>query len=364
MQLTNMSYPEKFQGIAILDHKDWKTPKKIEYDPKPFYDNDVDIEIDACGVCGSDVHCAAGHWGDVKLPLVVGHEVVGRVVRVGTKCHTGIKIGDRVGVGAQAYSCLECDRCKNDNEPYCPKAVWTYSQPYADGYVSQGGYASHIRCHEHFVIPIPENIPTHLAAPLLCGGITVYSPLLRNGCGPGKKVGIVGIGGIGHMGLIFAKAMGAEVYAISRSSAKKEDAFKLGADHFIATKEEEDWAEKYFDTFDVVVVCSSSLTGVDFDKMSKVMRIGGRIASISAPDMSEKLVLKPLGLFGISISSSGLGSREEIIQLLKLVSEKNLEIWVETLPVGEKGVHEAFERMEKGDVRYRFTLVDFDKEFR
>lgn len=359
-----MSYPEKFQGIAVLDHKDWKNPKRVEYDPKPFYDNDVDIEIDACGVCGSDVHCAAGHWGDTQKPSVVGHEVVGRVVRVGPKCHTGVKIGDRVGVGAQVYSCLECDRCKNDNEPYCPKFVTTYSQPYEDGYVGQGGYASHIRCHEHFVIPIPENIPSHLAAPLLCGGITVYSPLLRNGCGPGKKVGIVGIGGIGHMGLIFAKAMGAEVYAISRSSAKKEDAFKLGADHFIATKEEEDWSQKYFDTFDLVVVCASSLTDVDFDKMSRVMKIGSKIVSISVPEQSERLVLRPLGLLGVSISNSGIGSRKEIIQLLKLVSEKNLKIWVETLPVGEKGIHEAFERMEKGDVRYRFTLVDFDKEFR
>lgn len=124
----------------------------------------------------------------MKMPLVVGHEIVGKVVKLGPKSNNGLKVGQRVGVGAQVFSCLECDRCKNDNEPYCTKFVTTYSQPYEDGYVSQGGYANYVRVHEHFVVPIPENIPSHLAAPLLCGGLTVYSPLVRNGCGPGKKL--------------------------------------------------------------------------------------------------------------------------------------------------------------------------------
>ncbi|KTB16213.1 NADP-dependent alcohol dehydrogenase 6 [Nakaseomyces glabratus] len=358
-----MNSEDKFQGIAVLDHKDWKNPKKVEFPAKPFYDHDIDIKIDACGVCGSDIHCAAGNWGKKQTPLVVGHEIIGKIVKIGPKCNTGLKVGDRVGVGAQVFSCLECDRCKNDNEPYCPKFVTTYSQPYEDGYVSQGGYANYVRVHEHFAVKIPENIPDHLAAPLLCGGITVYSPLLRNGCGPGKKVGIVGIGGIGHMGLLFAKAMGAEVYAISRSNAKKEDSLKLGADHYIATKEEPNWGEKYFDTFDLIVVCASSLTDVDFDVMPKAMKVGGRIVSISIPDEDQTLTMKPFGLLGVSIANSALGSIKEIEQLLKLVSEKDIKIWVETLPVGEAGVKEAFERMDKGDVKYRFTLVDFDKEF-
>ena len=193
--------------------------------------------------------------------------------------------------------------------------------------------------------------------------MTVYSPLLRNGCGPGKKVGILGIGGIGHMGILFAKAMGAEVYAISRSNAKKEDSLKLGADHYIATKEEPDWGTKYFDTFDLIVVCASSLTDVDFDVMPKAMKVGGRIVSISVPEQDEVLTMKPFGLIGVSIANSILGSIAEMKQLLKLVSENNIKIWVETLPVGEAGVKEAFERMDKGDVRYRFTLVDYEKEF-
>lgn len=358
-----MSPIEKFHGIGIVDPNNWKHPKRVSFDPKPFGPYDLDIKIEACGVCGSDIHCAASHWGDVPKNQVVGHEIIGRIVTLGPKSHTGLKVGDRVGVGAQVYSCLDCDRCKSDNEPYCPRFVTTYSQAYQDGYISQGGYASHVRVHEHFVIPIPEEIPSHLAAPLLCGGITVFSPLLRNGCGPGKKVGIVGIGGIGHMGLIFAKAMGAEVYAISRSSAKKADAIELGADHFIATKEEPDWGSKYYDSLDLVVVCASSLTDVDFDVMPKIMKVGGRIVSIAAPSVDERLTLKPLGLLGVSISNSGIGSPKEIKILLDLVAKKGLKIWVETLSIGEEGVHEAFERMDKGDVRYRFTLVDYDKEF-
>lgn len=351
------------------DHKDWKNPKKTAYDPKPFADYDVDIRIEACGVCGSDVHCAAGNWGQKQTPLVVGHEVIGRIVRVGPKAVGELKEGDRVGVGAQVFSCLDCDRCKANNEPYCQQFVTTYSQPYgkgnpAEGYVSQGGYANYIRVHSHFAVPIPEKIPSHLAAPLMCGGLTVYSPLKRNGCKPGANVGIVGIGGIGHMGLLFAKAMGAkEVVAISRSSAKKDDAMKLGATDFIATKEDSDWASKYFDRFDVIIICAGSLTDVDFDSLARVMKIGGKIVSICVPEESETLSLRPFGLMGVSIGNSMLGSIEEVKELLQLVADNDIKIWVETLPVGEKGVSEAFERMDKGDVRYRFTLVDFDKEF-
>lgn len=359
-----MLYPEKFQGIGISNAKDWKHPKLVSFDPKPFGDHDVDVEIEACGICGSDFHIAVGNWGPVPENQILGHEIIGRVVKVGSKCHTGVKIGDRVGVGAQALACFECERCKSDNEQYCTNdhvlTMWT---PYKDGYISQGGFASHVRLHEHFAIQIPENIPSPLAAPLLCGGITVFSPLLRNGCGPGKRVGIVGIGGIGHMGILLAKAMGAEVYAFSRGHSKREDSMKLGADHYIAMLEDKGWTAQYSNALDLLVVCSSSLSKVNFDSIVKIMKIGGSIVSIAAPEVNEKLVLKPLGLMGVSISSSAIGSRKEIEQLLKLVSEKNVKIWVEKLPISEEGVSHAFTRMESGDVKYRFTLVDYDKKF-
>lgn len=358
------SHPEQFQGIAVVDREDWKHPKKITFKPKDFHPHDVDIEIECCGVCGSDIHRAASHWGPVEIGQVVGHEIIGRIVKLGSECSSGLKIGDRVGVGAQVFSCLECDRCKEGNEPYCPKFVSTYARKYADGYISQGGYASHVRLHEHFAVPIPEKIPSILAAPLMCGGITVFSPLLRNGCAPNKKVGIVGIGGIGHMGVIFAKAMGAEVYAFSRRNNKKEDALKLGADHYIATLEDKDWADKLTDTFDLIVVCASSLTDIHIDEYVKTMKIGSKIISIAAPSLEETLTLSPMGLKGITIGNSALGSVEEIKIMLDLVAKKNLKIWVETIPISEKGVNEAFERMDKGDVRYRFTLTDYDKEFK
>lgn len=359
-----MSYPDSFQGFAVVnDHKNWLNPEKIVYPAKKFGPQDVDVEIEACGVCGSDVHCANGNWGNQKLPLVVGHEVIGKVIRVGEECTTGIKVGDRVGVGAQVRSCLECRRCKEDNEPYCPKFVTTYSQPYPeDGYVSQGGYASHIRLHEHFAIPIPESLEAAYTAPLLCGGGTVYSPLKRYGCGPGKKVGIVGIGGIGHMGILLAKAMGAEVYAISRSHAKEEAAKKLGADHYIAT-EDEGWELENFDKLDLIVLCASSLTDVDFTKLPKLLTVGGILASISVPAAHEKLNLSPFELMGYKITESALASRKELIEMLNLVAEKNIKPWVEKLPIGAESVSEAFQRMESGDVRFRFTFTDFDKQF-
>ena len=358
-----MAYPETFSGIAILDNKDYTHPKKVDFEPKVFGDQDIDLKVECCGVCGSDHHMACGAWGNSVKPTVLGHEVIGTVVKLGPKCNTGLKIGDRVGVGAQAFACLECERCKSDNEQYCRKGVWTIGSPYADGYSSKGGFGNYVRLHEHFAVPIPEGLDSATIAPLLCGGITVYSPLLRNGCGPGKKVGIMGIGGIGHMGIMLAKAMGAEVYAISRSNVKKEDAFKLGADHYIATKEEPDWATKYDDTLDLVVICAGSLTDIDFNVLPKTMKIGGRIVSIAVPDASEKLEMSPFGLLGVSIANSGIGSVKEIKQLLQLAKDKDIKPWVEQVPMGEDSLGQVFARMDKGDVRYRFTMVDYDKVY-
>ena len=187
-----MGYPDDFEGFQSHDEKNWSDFKKLPIKPKPFEDFDIDVEIDACGVCGSDVHTISGGWGDHPSPICVGHEVIGRAVKVGPKVST-IKTGDRVGVGAQVQACLQCDNCKSDNENYCPHQVATYGAPYPDGTIAQGGYASHIRCHEYFTFAIPSNIPTEEAAPMLCAGITTYSPLVRAKTGPGKRVAIVGM---------------------------------------------------------------------------------------------------------------------------------------------------------------------------
>lgn len=168
-------------------------PSFQQFKLKPFGDSDVDIAIDACGVCASDVHTITGGWGsDIPLPLCVGHEIIGKVIKVGKDVKT-LKVGDRAGVGAQISADLTCDNCKADQENYCPNSVDTFGAPYPDGTISQGGYSSHVRAHEYFTFKIPDELETSLAAPMLCAGITVFSPLKRLGAGPGKKIGIVGM---------------------------------------------------------------------------------------------------------------------------------------------------------------------------
>jgi alcohol dehydrogenase (NADP+) len=195
-----MGYPDTIEGYCTDGPKTWNKFHKAELKLKPFGDHDIDVEIAACGVCGSDVHTVTGGWGDYQGPLCVGHEVVGKAVRVGSHVK-GIQKGDRVGVGAQVWACLECDLCKDANENYCPRLVDTYNAQYPDGSWAHGGFASHIRAHDYFTFKIPDELDTNVVAPLLCAGITTYSPLVRAGMGPGKRVGVVGIGGLGHIGL-------------------------------------------------------------------------------------------------------------------------------------------------------------------
>ncbi len=240
----------------IPDPKKWTDLQVREFKPKTFEPEDVELAITHCGVCGSDVHTLTQGWGKSKLPLVVGHEIVGTVTRVGDKVKD-FKPGDRVGVGAQRDSCMSCRACKDGYENYCPNSMDTYvrflfslkpvsrcfelticaqNAVYPDGVVAQGGYSTAIRAHQQFVFPIPDEIESRDAASMFCAGLTVYSPLKTYGCGPGKKVGIMGIGGLGHYAVLWAKAMGAEVYAFTHDKSKIEDIKKMGADHIIDTE--------------------------------------------------------------------------------------------------------------------------------
>merc|ERR1712225_198292 len=220
-----MAAPEQFEGFMIHDTKNWTKFSKEKFTPKTFEDYDVDIENECCGVCGSDVHTITGGWGELATaPICVGHEIIGKVLRV----------------GAQVQSCMKCPQCKSNNENYCPNMVDTYGAPYNVGggnpskdaggpmkdkngkqIFAQGGYSSHSRVHEQFVFKIPDNITSHEAGPMMCAGLTVYSPLKRANTGPGKKVAILGIGGLGHFAVIWARAMGAEVWALSHSPSKE-----------------------------------------------------------------------------------------------------------------------------------------------
>ena len=335
-----------------------------QFQLKPFEDYDVDIEIDACGVCGSDVHTVTGGWGKQNFPLCVGHEIVGRAVRVGPKVSL-IKVGQRVGVGAQVFSCGECKQCREDNETYCQVSlINTYGSKWPDtGVISQGGFASHIRSHEFWVFPIPDALDTKSVAPMLCAGITAYSPLVRHGAGKGKKVGIVGIGGIGHFGIMFAKALGSEVWAISRSRSKEAEARALGADGFIATSEQ-DWEAPHRCTFDLIVNCANSSSGFDLAKYLSLMDVHGRWISVGMPE-EEGQVIKAQNLVsnGVLIGASHLGSRKEMLDMLNLAATHKLESMVEELKLGEEGLTEAVTRLKKGDVRYRFTITGYREIF-
>lgn len=352
-----------FKGFAVTDHARWSDTTLIDYAPKAFGPRDVDIEIDACGVCGLDIHNAKNLFNKKDtLPMVVGHEIIGRVVRLGEGCTTGLKLGERVGVGAQCWLCLECDMCTSGNEIYCEKLVHTYGGKYADGTPSQGGYALHVRIHEYYVFKIPEQLDTNTTAPMLCAGITVYLPLKRNGCGPGMKVGIVGLGGLGLFGLMFAKAMGAEVYAILRGDKKKEDAFKLGADHYISTTGE-NWNKEHKYQLDLIVCTANSAENFDLNAYLRLLKVNAKWVSVGLPLTPFQVLARTFFGNACFMGALHLGLREEIEEMLQLAADKGIRGWVETVPISVAGVKEVLERCAANDVRYRFTLTDFDKAF-
>jgi len=361
-----MSKTDQFEGFTISDPKKWTNFKKTSFPAKKFEDHDIDIRIDACGVCGSDVHTITGGWGDLPdEPLCVGHEVIGHAVKVGSKVTT-VKVGDRVGVGAQIGACLECKICKSDNENYCPHSIDTYGAKYPDsagGVLAQGGYASHIRAHEYFVFPIPKNIETTDAAPMMCAGLTTFSPLVRAKVGPGKKVGIVGIGGLGHFGVLWAKALGAEVWALSHTKDKEKDALALGADHFVYTGDK-NWQEPLAFNFDFILNSADMTQKFDLPAYFSTLNVNGDFHNVGLPDDPlPQLKVNDFVSNGCRMGASHIGCRTEALAMLKLASEKNIKPYIETIDISEDGCAKAEKRVKENDVRYRITLVNFDKAF-
>jgi len=351
------------KGYAIKDPKNWTNFQVVDFELKTPEDDDVDIEIECCGVCGSDVHTISGGWGEFAVPFVIpGHEIVGKVTKVG-KNVTEFKVGDRAGVGAQVGSCGTCAPCKSDNENYCvgdgkKGMVDTYNAKYADGSIAQGGYSTAIRAHQQFVFAIPEGLKSEDAAPMLCGGLTVYSPLLRNGAGTtAKRVAIVGIGGLGHFGVLFAHAMGAEVIAISHSPRKKEDALKMGASQFISTGEDPKWAENFAreNPIDLIINTASS-NAVDIPTLLSTLSVHGKLITVGMPEEALKpMKVQSFAGTGAFFGSSHIGSKKEAIQMLKLAAEKNIKPWTEVMPMSD--CSKAVKRVEENDVKYRFVLT-------
>ncbi|KAK9771749.1 putative Zinc-binding dehydrogenase [Seiridium cardinale] len=345
-----------------------KTPESIkgkmewgDFEPKKWTEDDVDIEISHCGICGSDLHMLKSGWGETPYPCVVGHEIVGKAVKVGSNVKD-IKVGDRVGVGAQARSCLkpDCDDCSSGLENHCAiGGVNTYGSVYpGDEGKSYGGYADYNRTNSHFVIPIPEGLDSADAAPMLCGGITVFSPLHQNGCGPGKKVGIVGVGGLGHFAVLFAKALGADkVVGISRKADKKEDVLKLGADEYIATDDDKDWVQKNRRSLDLIV-CTVSSQKMPLENYLMLLKTKGTFIQVGAPDGGALPNINAFTLIanGIKVGGSAIGSPSEIKEMLQIAADKKIKPWVQQRPL--KDANNAIVDMNDGKARYRYVLVN------
>jgi uncharacterized zinc-type alcohol dehydrogenase-like protein len=312
---------------------------------------DVLIEIAYSGICHSDIHTVRGEWGEIAYPQVVGHEIVGTVTEVGPEV-TLHKVGDRVGVGCMVDSCRECENCLAGEQQYCLKGnTGTYASVDRDGTITQGGYSTHIVVVEDFVLRVPESIPFEKAAPLLCAGVTTYSPLAHWKVGPGSKVAVVGMGGLGHMAVKIAHAMGAEVTVLSQTLSKQKDGLRLGADHYYATSDATTF-EKLANTFDLIV--NSVSAKIDINAYLSLLRLGGTLVSVGAPP--EPLPVQVFSLFNNrrSFAGSSIGSIRETQEMLDFCAEHGIA--PETELVSADYINEAYERVLASDVRYRFVI--------
>jgi alcohol dehydrogenase (NADP+) len=339
----------KSHGYAAFDKSSPLRPYDFEHrDPNP---DDVVIDIEFCGICHSDIHQVRDEWKNAMYPMVPGHEIVGRVREVGSAVKK-YKPGQRVAVGVLVNSCLACENCKAQQEPYCVKgAVGTYNAKDYDGAITYGGYASVIVTKEHFVHSLAENLDPAGAAPLLCAGITTYSPLKHWGAGPGKKVGVVGLGGLGHLGLKFAHAFGAHTVQFTTSESKIADAKKLGADEVIISKDAAQMA-KHAGTFDFILDCVSAEH--DLNSYLNLLKLDGTLCLVGLPEVPP--VISPFSLITNrrSLAGSMIGGMAETQQMLDYCAEKNIVADVEV--IGYDRLEEAYDRVVRSDVKYRFVL--------
>jgi uncharacterized zinc-type alcohol dehydrogenase-like protein len=317
-------------------------------------EHDVQIEILFCGICHSDLHQARNEWKEVMptvYPCVPGHEIVGRVTGVGAAV-TRFKVGDLAAVGCLVDSDGTCPECKAGLEQFCPHPTFTYNMPDKHlGGVTYGGYSDSIVVTERFVLRVPSNLDLAGAAPLLCAGITTYSPLRHWGVTKGKKVGVVGLGGLGHMGVKLAHAMGAHVVVFTTSPSKKDDALRLGADEVVLSKDANEMA-KHAGSFDFILDAVAAQH--DINAYINMLARDGNITMVGAPDKPL-----PVGVFGLimrrrSFSGSCIGGIAETQEMLDFCSEHNIVAVVEVIPIQK--INEAYERLVKSDVKYRFSI--------
>lgn len=314
-------------------------------------EDDVEIDIQFCGVCHSDIHQVKDEWGGSIFPMVPGHEIVGVVTKVGSGVKK-FKVGDKVGVGCMVNSCQSCPSCNEGFEQYCQNGfVGTYNATDKDGAPTYGGYSTQIVVKESFVLKIPDNLPMDGVAPLLCAGITTYSPLMHWKAGPGKKIAVVGLGGLGHMAVKLAHAMGAEVTILSQSLKKEADGKRLGADHFYATSDPTTF-EKLAGSFDLMINTVS--VELDWNQYLGLLKRDGALVLLGVPPTAPKVEASALIFGRKSLAGSLIGGIQETQEMLNFCGKHNITSDIEIININK--INESYERMLKGDVRYRFVI--------
>ncbi|KAF9618487.1 hypothetical protein IFM89_001888 [Coptis chinensis] len=351
MAQTTPNHTQTVSGWAALDNSGKITPYTFKRRENGV--DDVTIEILYCGICHTDLHYAKDDWGITMYPVVPGHEITGVITKIGSNV-SKFKVGDRAGIGCLASSCLECDLCKDSQENYCDNLQFTYNGIFWDGSITYGGYSNMIVADQRYVVHVPENLPMDSAAPLLCAGITVFTPMKDNDMlnSPGKKLGVVGLGGLGHVAVKFGKAFGLHVTVISTSPSKEREAKeRLGADGFIVSTDTEQM-EVGKRTLDFIIDTVSAPHSLG--PMLDLLKVKGTLAVVGAPAKPFELPSFPL-LFGKrAVKGSIIGGIKETQEMMDLCGKHNITCDVEVVTPDK--INEAMQRLAKNDVRYRFVI--------
>ncbi len=332
-------------------HAATTAPAPFDFEHREPGPTDIVIDIEFCGICHSDIHQARGEWNNSLYPMVPGHEIVGTVARVGSEV-TQFKVGERAAVGCMVDSCRECASCTAGEEQYCDRhaTVFTYNSRDKQGNLTYGGYADHIVVDQAFALHVPENLDPAAAAPLLCAGITTYSPLKHWNIGPGKKVGVVGLGGLGHMALKFSHAFGAHTVMFTTSPSKCDDARRLGADEVILTREP-DWTSKHQGTFDFILDCVSA--DHDVAAYLSLLKRDGTLCTVGVPE--DPIKINAFAVLGRkNLTGSMIGGVAETQAMLDFCAKHNIVSDIEMTTFDQ--LESAWNRVVNGDVKYRFVL--------
>ena len=341
--------PVKAFGWAARDTSGTLSP--FHFSRRENGDDDVSLKILYCGVCHSDLHTIRNDWGNATYPIVPGHEIVGVVTKVGSNV-TKFKAGDHVGVGVMVDSCQTCETCNQDLENYCPKLIFTYNSPY-EGTRTYGGYSDSIVVHNRFVVRFPDNLPLDAGAPLLCAGITVFSPMKYYGMTePGKHLGVAGLGGLGHVAIKFGKAFGLKVTVISTSPSKEDEAInKLGADSFLVSKDPQQ-LKAAMGTMDYIIDTISAPHSLTL--FLGLLKLNGKLVTVGLPSTPLDLSLFPLVGGRKLIGGSSFGGMKETQEMLDFCGKHNITADIELIRMDE--INTAMERLSNADVKYRFVI--------